>query len=205
MSEDFDQMEDGLQEPEQAEKKSKGLSPTVKYIAIGVGALIVNVIVLIVLIKFVFNTGGDESPDKKSKIAKVKGGHGDEEEDGGHHGEDEEKEFFAVEKERKLLELGRITTNPKNSSSYVAISISCIYRTKGEIPEEDAKPESEYMRKLIGKVKSTIINEIASNTVEDIQAKRLDLENILRDKLKPIFKDRQMFLREVVINEFILQ
>lgn len=204
MADEFDNLEDGLQEPEQAGKEKKGGNKMMMYIGIGVGALILNVAIIIVLVKFVFNSSGEEGHDKKSKIANVK--HGEESEDGGGHGdEDAEKEFFATEKERKFLELGRITTNPKNSGKFIVISVGCVYREKAHLSEEDAKPDSEYMRKLIAKVKSTIINEIGQMSVEEIQAKRPNLEIIFRDKLRPIFKEKQIFLREIILNEFILQ
>lgn len=205
MADEFDNLDDGLQEPEQAGKEKKGGNKMMMYIGIGVGALILNVAIIIVLVKFVFNSsGGEDEHGKKSKIAAVK--HGEEsEEEGGHGDEDAEKEFFASEKERKFLELGRITTNPKNSGKFIVISVGCVYREKAHLSEEDAKPDSEYMRKLIAKVKSTIINEIGQMSVEEIQAKRPNLEIIFRDRLRPIFKEKQIFLREIILNEFILQ
>ncbi|MCX6148098.1 MAG: hypothetical protein NTW25_12755 [Candidatus Kapabacteria bacterium] len=200
MSNDFNAMDDDLQEPEVPVKKKKEGMSMPMMIGIGVGALILNIVIIIVLVKFVLPGGGSSHDEKKIKShSKVS-----EEEAGGEAG-DEEKEFFALEKERKFLELGRITTNPKGSSKFVVVAIGCVYRQGKDFEKENEKLESEYMRKLLAKTKSVIINEIGNTTVEEIQAKRSNLESIFRDRLKPVFKDKQLFLREIIINEFILQ
>ncbi len=201
MSTDFDSMDDGLQEPELPVKKKKEGMSMPMMIGIGLGALVLNIVVIVVLFKFVLNPNSGAKDEKKGK-----GGHSKvSEEEGSSEANDEEKEFFAVEKERKFLELGRITTNPKASNKFLVVNIGCIYKTGKDFEKENEKPESDYMKKLISKTKSVIINEIGSMSVEDIQAKRPNLESIFRDRLKPIFKDKQIFLREVIINEFILQ
>lgn len=202
MSTEFDAMDDGLQEPENPIKKKKEGMSMPMMIGIGVGALVLNIVIIIVLVKFVFNGNSNTQNDKKGKTSHSKAS---EEESSSSESNDEEKEFFENEEKRKFLELGRITTNPKGANKFVVVSVGCVYREKGEIKKEDLKPESEFMRKLLAKSKSVIINEIGSTTVEEIQNKRPNLESIFRDRLKPVFKERQLFLREVIINEFILQ
>jgi len=202
MAENPEQADQGKQEPEKPKKKNTGMPMSRLLMIIG-GILVVNAIAFIVIFRFFLAPADDPNAKDKDKAKKEKVKTDDEE----FMDEDEaaEEDFFADESKRLYVETGRITTNPKMSTKFVIINVGMVFRPKEEVPPEQIKPDSDLMKKLQAKIKAVIIKEIGNLTVDELQAKRGELDIMLRDKLRPVYKESKIFLREVNLTEFIMQ
>lgn len=185
---------------EKAKKDKKG-SP-LKMILMIVGILVVNAIIVIGVVKFFFaDAGHDEHPKEATSEQK------------GHAPKDEfaefknpEESFFETENQRKMLSTGRITTNPANSiKKFVIINLGLEYRIKPDLPEEEFDLEKPLMQKLMIRLKAKITDRLGSMRVEELVRQRSDLTTLFKADLQEIFNDNQMFLREVYLNEFLIQ
>lgn len=198
----------GSQEPEKPDKKKKkkegGMSLPVM-IGIGFGVIVVNVVLVIVVINFVvpmMNGSHDAEKDKKAKIAEEK----KKAEHAVSHSDPEEEEFFENEKERHYMETGRITTNPKMSTKFIVIGLGLEFRVKEDTyKEEELKAESEMMKKMLSRIKAVVIKELGMMSLEDLQTNRPQLDNIFKEKLRPLFKEQKIYLKRADIVEFIVQ
>ena len=106
------------------------------------------------------------------------------------------------------METGRIITNPKLSEKFAVINLGLSYREKvgeEESSEESADAPDAKALKMEAQIKSILNNMIGSMTEEEIQHQRQNLSTIVKEKLTPLFKKNKMFLREVLIVEFIIQ
>lgn len=201
---DFEGLEMPTQEPEKAKKKKKeGMSLPIM-IAIAVGVIIVQVVLIVVVVNFLSPKSESEQiaekDKKKTESLKKKAS-----EDEFFQEDTEEEDFFAQEKERKYIETDKIITNPKGSSKFVVINLGLEYKFKPDVPETEQTPDSDLMRKVMAKLKALVIQDLGSHTLEEISNQRAEYNTTLRDKLRPIFKESKIFLRNVYIVEFIIQ
>jgi len=179
----------------------KGMS-TMKMILMIVGILVVNAIVVIGVVKFFFADSDDDKPHE-AHTEQVDGEHA---EDDFSEYESEEETFFETEKQRKMLTTGRITTNPANSiKKFVVIDLGMEYRIKPDLPPEEFEPESPFMQKLHIKIKAAVTKRLGEMRVEELVRQRSQLTEIFREDLQPVFNEHKMFLREVYLNEFLVQ
>ncbi|MER3328498.1 MAG: hypothetical protein RIF34_02885 [Candidatus Kapaibacterium sp.] len=186
---------------DEKEKKEKKGSP-LKMILLVVGILVVNAIIVIGVVKFFFaDAGHDEHPKEATA------------EQQGHSGDDEfaefknpEETFFETENQRKILTTGRITTNPANSiKKFIIVDLGLEYRIKPDLPVEEFELEKPLMQKLMIRLKAKITDRIGNMRVEELVRQRSELTKLFKDDLQEIFNENQMFLREVYLNEFLIQ
>lgn len=201
---EFEGLEPAVQEPEKAKKKKReGMSLPVM-IAVGVGAIVVQVVLIVVVVNFLMpKSEKDVAHEKEAKKTEAMKKKASEEEF--FQEDSEEEDFFAEEKERKYLETDKIITNPKGSTKFVVINLGLEYKFKPDVPEPERAPDGDLMKKLMAKLKTLVIQDIGNQTVDEIHSGRADYNMKLRDKLRPIFKESKIFLRNVYIVEFIIQ
>jgi hypothetical protein len=120
-------------------------------------------------------------------------------------------------KDTQYFETGRITTNPRASTSFVVINLGMIFKVnavaegekkaEGESKEKEttAPPISPFGKRFDGMLRNEINSELGRLTVDEMQIPRDSLSNMLKTKLLPLFKNEKSFLKEVVIVEFIIQ
>jgi len=198
-------MSDELTQPDaqapEKPKKPKKDTDTKKYVMwglIGGGFLIINTLLVVIVLRFVFpSQDSGENGEEKTKIEKPK--------DEFEGWDEEEADFFASEADKRLMKIEKIVTNPKSSSKYVVISFAMYYRPHPTLELEVGNPDSPLVAKLNAKVKSAIITEIASHSESELEGKRLEFNSMFKDRLAPVFKEYKLFLREVIITEFLIQ
>ena len=174
---------------------------TMKMILLIVGIVVVNAIVVIGVVKFFFADDHSDKP-QEAQASHVEGAPEGEFSEF----ENEEETFFETEKQRKMLTTGRITTNPANSiKKFIVVDLGMEYRIKPDMPAEEFKEDSPIMQKLHIKIKATITKRLGEMRVEELVRQRSELTEIFRDDLQPVFNDHKMYLREVYLNEFLVQ
>jgi hypothetical protein len=109
----------------------------------------------------------------------------------------------------KYMETGRITTNPRASTQFVVVNLGLSYRT-GVGAEDAAKKagtESEdQKRRFEALIRNAINNQIGDMTVGELQQIRRDsLTSIFKERLVPVFINNRIFLRDVILVEYIIQ
>lgn len=185
---------------EKVKKEKKG-SP-LKMILLVIGILVINAIVVIGVVKFFFSENANDNHPKEASM-----------EQKGHSSKDEfadfknpEESFFETENQRKMISTGRITTNPANSiKKFVIVDLGLEYRIKPDMPEEEFEIEKPLMTKLMIRVKAKITDRLGSMRVEELVRQRSELTALFKEDLQKIFNENQMFLREVYLNEFLVQ
>jgi hypothetical protein len=213
--------EEEIQQPEKPTKKKKssgGLSLPIM-IAIGAGTLIVLVGASLFAINYMVNNIIDKKlgavqadstqthtkEDEHAKKEKEKSKEIDET-----YKELEEEEYFETEEGVEYMETDRIVTNPKFSTRFAVLKLGLSYRIKvndeeEEKEEEEVEGEDPKVMKMQAQIRNIINNMIGSMTEEELQQNRQNLQIIVKEKLTPIFKKHKMFLRDVLIVEFIIQ
>lgn len=118
----------------------------------------------------------------------------------------EELEFLRDEKERKMMTLEKITTNPKGSTKYVQMTLALYYRLHPDLSEEgEFKEDSPEMMRVKTKTQSTVITFIRSkDEVELLNSTPEALAIQLKEKLKDFYRENNLFLREILISEYII-
>lgn len=216
------EQEEEIQQPEKPVKKKKssgGLSLPMM-IVIGAGTLIVLVGISLFAISYMVNNIIDKklgAQADSTKVlspkeeAKIKGKEKEKELDNAYK-ELEEEEYFETEEGVGYIETDRIVTNPKFSTRFAVLKLGLSYREKvnpDEEKEEEEKPKEGEVdpaaQKMQAQIKSIINNMIGSMTEEELQQQRSNLAIIVKEKLTPVFKKHKMFLRDVLIVEFIVQ
>lgn len=186
---------------EQKSGKDKKGSP-LKMILIVLGVLVVNAIIVIGVVKFFFADTANGNHPKEAKSDQLDHKSKDEFAEF----KDDEERFFENEKERKMLTTGRITTNPANSiNKLVIVDLGLEYRIKPDLPEDEFEMEKPIMTKLMIKLKAAITKRIGSLGVEELVSQRNELPGLFKSDLQPLFNENQMYLRDVYLNEFLVQ
>lgn len=198
------------QEPEKPQKKSGGLSLPV-IIGIGAGVLIILVVVILFAVKMMLNTVvesqiGAVQPNNEQQTPPK-----------------EEKDMSNIEyykmmadndtvsdEDAKYMETGRITTNPRGSTQFVVVNLGISYRDKtseddGKKKEKNDEPDDK-KRKFEALIRNAINNQIGDMTVSELQQIRRDsLRSIFKESLTPVFVSNRIFLRDVILVEYIIQ
>jgi len=211
MAEEKKDSEEVVHEPLKKEKKALGVSlPLMIGAALGILLIIVLGVILGVFFATKFISpqhSGVESKDK-GKTEQVK------KEDTFDKEFSEEGSYLSKLEDIMLLETGRITTNPKGAASvFVVVNFGFEFKKmdpKNKELETFAKEgavnmEHPVIKKMMARIRSTINNLIASYTKEELLAKRPELPEIVKKELKPIFRDYELMLGNVTIQEFIIQ
>jgi flagellar basal body-associated protein FliL len=202
--------------PEKPKKKAGGMSMPVLLGVIG-GIVIFQAVLIFLLFKFFIApqqvpVEGDAAKTEKTEQEE--------------HEKPESKnwkydEFTLDEKLVQLFETGRITTNPKNSSKFVIINLAIIYivrdeDTLKELHEKkaaegggghggDEEDHSLFSHKQKIRIRSTINNVLGSLTDDQLFAQRNELPEMFKEKLAEIINDHKMKVKEVIVQEFIIQ
>ncbi|MFP4369688.1 MAG: flagellar basal body-associated FliL family protein [Candidatus Kapaibacterium sp.] len=196
----------------QKKKKSSGLSMPV-IIGIVIGAMVINVVLVIVVLKFILPPAGDdqaaEGKNGEEKQEQVEDNHEEnldkarkkkEEELEKIWKELEEEDVFGDEEGVLILSTGRITTNPSASTQFIIVDVALEIRAMGEFDEGSLTGQ-----KLKTKTRGIINNILGSMTVSELQEQRLELDDIMKKELQPIYKKHHILLRDIIISEFIIQ
>lgn len=181
-------------------KKNKMGSP-LKMALIIVGILVVNAIIVIGVVKFFFAEAVHGDNPKEATTEQTH-----KEDDEFAEFKDVEESFFETENERKMISTGRITTNPSNSiKKFIIMDLGFEYRIKPDLPEEEFDLEKPLMQKMLLKLKASTTSKIGSMRVEELVRQRDMLPDIFKKELQPLFNENKMYLREVYLNEFLIQ
>lgn len=205
-----DQEEVEKQEPLKPEKKGLSL-PLIIGAAVGVLVIIVLGVVLGVVIttKFFGPEHTEETAtDGKAKKEKVTKSTVDEE-------FDTEGGYLSKLHDIILMETGRITTNPKGAASvFVVVNFGMEFKKMDPDNDELAKlvdakgvldMEHPAMKKLMARMRGVLNNMLASYTQDELLSKRSELPDLVKKEMKPIFRDYELSLGNVTIQEFIIQ
>ncbi len=211
-----EEQQQGVQEPEMPTKKPKksggGLSTPV-WIGIIAGGLIVNVVVIILAIKFFVvqplpTESEAGSKEHTEKVDKEHSSH-DENSDSEESVDDlEEENVLHGDENVQFKETGRITTNPKGSTSFVILNLGLEYREKHSEEDEgggghggggDAGPDP-----VMARVKGVINSTIGSLSIEELQDREA-LRLKLKEEIRKVYKKHKIYLRDVVLVEFLIQ
>jgi len=200
--------------PEKPKKKSGGMSMPMLLGVIG-AIVVFQAVLIFLLFKFFISpqpatlegeqtkteqSEADKQEDSKSKDWKY-------------------DEFTLDEKLVQLYETGRITTNPKSSDQFVIVDLAILYiirdqETLEEIHAEKAEAggshsgeedHSLFTHKQRIRIKGTINNILGSYTSEQLFAQRDSLPSIFKKGLSVIINNHQMKVKEVIVQEFIIQ
>jgi flagellar basal body-associated protein FliL len=130
----------------------------------------------------------------------------------------EQEDFYLGDEGLLYAEINQLVAMPKGGTSTIIVSIAFEYRenpmdkaAEGE-EEEEKKDDKEVIDsgklfkerpQLKAKIQSELNNMIGSMTLDEIQAIRPDLENVLTEKMKPIFHKEKIWLKTVMVTQFI--
>lgn len=213
MSEQKNELE-GTEKQEPLKPEKKGLSlPLIIGAAVGVLVIIVLGVVLGVVVASKFfapehsaDSGEGEGKAKKEKTVKAKDFDEDFDQEGGH---------LAKLHDIILMETGRITTNPKGAASvFVVVNFGMEFK-KMDPDNEALKTLTDkagvldmgnpVMKKLMARMRGVLNNMLASYTQEELLDKRTELPDLVKKEILPIFRDYQLSLGNVTLQEFIIQ
>ncbi len=222
MAKDKPAPEEGAKEEKQVPEKPKrkpadtGLIQLVGIIA---GTVIVMVVILYLAFKFLIYPDLKElTGANTADSTAVEDKHNKDKHDEKHEGknddswmDEETTSFFEDEQNTHFFETGRITTNPKGTTKqFVVINLGLIYMTKpgeeggggkeGEEGEGPSLPPTTMAR-----IKHGINMILGKYSAEQLKANQDSLPYFFKDELKPIFRQKQMLLRDVIIQEIIIQ
>lgn len=202
-------------EPEKPKKEKKPMGPLslpmIIGLAVGVILLVIaSVIVGIVVASKFFAPHTEEAADaegtKKAKTEK----HAPKEDPYA-----EGESYLARLEGVVYMETGRITTNPKGQSAmFVVVNLGLEFKLMdaeneglAEMMDKEGKlnMESPITKKLMARIRGSINELLASYTEADLQTNRPKIPELIKQQLKPIFRDFELTLGNVTIQEFIIQ
>ncbi len=126
----------------------------------------------------------------------------------------DQEDFYMGDDGVLYAEVADILAMPKGSDDKVMIAIGIEYRVKTKVSEEEEEEEKEakavdptaiFKQKpqLKAKIESNINNLIGSMTLDQLQSIRPELEDVLTERLKPVFKSERIWLKKVMVRKFI--
>ncbi len=200
------------QEPEIPKKKEKkqgggGLSLPMM-IVFGVGGLVL-VLVAVIFGYFIATKLFPSQPVIVQGVQPVEQVHKE------NHGKGEGEEEKPDMHDLLYMEIGRLTTNPKDApSTFVVVNLSFEFAPKKKDDEnmkelikghEGLNLEHPIVKKMQGRIKSGLNNFLASMTMTELNTKRPELQKLVLELLKPAFKEYGFKLYNVSLLEFIIQ
>lgn len=182
------------QEPEKPVVEKSGGMKLPVVIGIVAAALIVNVVLVFAVIKFVLAPG---QPTGKAQQETVQTKKSEESEEGSKEND----------KLTKFIETGRLTTNPKASSEFVVVNLGFVFRANNEeaLKTLGEGKEVKLPATSMAKIKGIVNSVLGSYSSTELLTQRDSLAAIFKNSLKPVFKENQTVLKEVILQEFILQ
>ncbi len=167
-----------------SEEKSTGMKLPVM-IGIILGILIVNAAIIYLLFNLLLAPNIGNQQNQSTKTEK-------------HDSENSvnEDEFDNTAKPI-FIETGRITTNPKFSDKFVVVNLGLEFNSK--------EHTQELAPALLAKIRGVVNSTFANMTVDEIHNQRDSLNIIFLNNLKSVFRKEKKLLREVIIQEFIIQ
>jgi len=203
--------------PEKPKKKSGGMSMPVLLGVIG-AIVMFQAVLIFLLFKFFISPQPTTAEGEHEKTEQTE--HESESKDKPNAKDWKYDEFTLDEKLVQLYETGRITTNPKNSDKFVIIDLAIIYIVKDQETLEEIHAEkaadgggahsgeedhSLFSHKQRIRIKGTINNILGSYSDEELFSQRDSLPNIFKQGLAGIIDDHRMKVKEVIVQEFIIQ
>lgn len=159
-------------------------------------------------IKPYLSGGAEEGKNKKADTVAVESDGVDELEDL----DDPEQDFLHGEVGVHFIRSGRITTNPQGSSQIILLDLGMEFRAKedderfpdGEVVKDmETKPE---FARMLANVKGKINSMLGSFTVQDLYETHRDtLTKKFKETLKPVFRKEKLYLRDIILMEFLIQ
>lgn len=175
------------------------------FLVLGIKSEVASITEAIVSGKLPTHTG-HENKEEKKKSTEEEEEVGDEKNNVGKYVADDNAEYF---------ETGRVTTNPRASQRFVVLNLGMFFskistgEEEEEAPKEEGKGKDEsfspFGKKFDGMVKNIINSQIGNMTLEELQIPRDSLTLLFKEKLKPLFSQKETRLKEVAIIEFIVQ
>ena len=204
-----------VQEPQQKTKKSIGMSiPLAIGAAVGILVIIILGVVLGVIITskyFAQAPTETAAPETEQKVAEKKESraHKLEEDFAGDDG------YLSKLADVLLMETGRITTNPKGGVSvFVVVNFGLEFKKMDDsnkdlrnLADKDGIVNLEHpiMKKMQARIRGILNNMIASYTQSELLDMRPTLSDKVRNELRGIFREYELLLGNVTIQEFIIQ
>lgn len=123
---------------------------------------------------------------------------------------------YVADENANYFETGRITTNPRMSSSFVVINLGVFFKEKekkdaaaGQGNKEAKSNEtagfSPFGRKFDGMLRNIVNSQIGSMSLEELQIPRDSMSKLFKERLRPLFRQQDAQLKDVAIVEFIIQ
>jgi hypothetical protein len=196
------------QVPEKPKSKSEGIKLPV-LIGIIAGIIIIPIIVLIVLFKVFIAPTVNQQNNEQQTSTQVNSKNDSE---GERNNAKPKGKVTLTNDQMKLVilqETGRITTNPKGSSSYAVVNLGIEMFIEDEKEAEELRKDPEksiLWKKVFSRSREVITNTIGNYTLDDLKVINRDsLKYTFYDKLFPIFTQEKVVLVEVILQEFMMQ
>lgn len=194
MAEEKEKEELSQEEEPKAEKKALTTNTLIMIIT---ATVLLNVVIVFFAIKF-FTPDANEEQNADSVKLENKA-------DDFFREDSDEDKFFDENQNHKMIQTGRITTNPANTiKKFIVTDLGFEYKIKPEY-EEHYKEDSDNMNRFMTQIKSHINKYLGSRNLEELVTERADLDYNMKIELQPIFKKNKMYLKQVYIKEFLVQ
>jgi flagellar basal body-associated protein FliL len=154
-----------------------------------IGGVVVLQAIIIVLFIYFFITPTISSDGEGGKSVQTK-----------KHNTGDEERTEDKDANLKFVETGRITTNPKMSTKFVVINLGLEFKAK-----EEGSGEENLSPKMMAKIKGVVNQVLGSYLVEELHAKRDSIGIILKNDLKITFNEENYLLKDVILQEFLIQ
>lgn len=213
MAKDKDKTEekDG-QEPIKPENEEKSKSSGGLKLPFVLGIIAGVLLVLILAVRFLFLPYIVGSLTSEATAGENKIEHQSKEDHSDSPLKEELEVFKANEKLSEFVQTGRITTNPRQSTQFVVADFGIIFFPKDEESLKELYPggkkeegNSSLPPSLSSRVRGIINSVLGSMSVEELQVKRDSIPEFVMANLKPFFKEKKLFIKEVILQEFIIQ
>ncbi len=211
------------QVPEKPKKKSGGGGDINLVTLMGIigGSVVLMVTLLYFVLQFLIipefknmNSGGGNNSEGNSEAVT----HVEESKSQAEHAKFDFKkeELLFPDEGIHLMETGKIITNPKGSTKFAVANCALEYRISSE-DERFPKGEGEgggeidpstnsILKKVLIRSQGKLNGLLGSFNMDQIQNLGADsLKIIFKRDLKPIFKKENLYLRDVIITQFLIQ
>lgn len=191
-------------------EKPKGIIGNMKLpITIGVIVLVIAIPIIIVFILFKTMVAPVLNPVQPNQAQQV---NADKTPKVGEAGKTENPEQQLSDEDKKnmqFVETGRMMTNPRSSTNIIVLNLGIEFLPKDKDEIADIKKEgvnSMIMKKVLSRIQGTFQGKLGDMTLEEVQAVRKDTLSVLfKSYLEPVFKDYDMYLKSVMVKEFLIQ
>lgn len=214
MAKDKSAPEEGKEQKQVPEKPKRRQTDTgiIQLVGIIAGTVVIMVVVLFLAFKFLIYpdlkqlTGGGHT-DSTATVEKSKEEIEKEEKKKADAWMDEEDaSFFENEENTHFVETGRITTNPRGTTKqFVVINLGLIYMTKPEESKGHETASKELQPTTVARIRHGVNMTLGRYSADELKLRQDSLPYFFKEQLKPIFRQGKMLLKDVIIQEIIIQ